>query len=310
MHNLMNDRAVFFLILLALLLSSSCSKSRYLDVHEFKTNEQLIVVWGHSAGVIIEPYLESILNEEQSDYVLNRRSVRGESILQIAARQGSIPCRFNVDWADNEDEHLIASSTNKLVSTYNGEIMDVNPVFGYNPCYISGEKGVLKRDGDLYYFTSGSKTKSNYLSGSHLIIPNDAFVLTKGCINIFWCDQQQDRKDIVGLVDIYKRMTKFTGNQKYLIIGSIRGDRNSQAELEKEMETHFNGHYFNAREYLIREASKYSMDIIISSADEERLNQGKVPSYFMEDDDIHLNALGAKLVASQVFELLTSHFMD
>lgn len=299
--------SIFFL-----LLASSCENNSDFEVREIVANssDKTIVVWGHSAAFIIEPYLESLLINELPNYTLVKRSVRGETILQIAARQGSIPCIFNGEWIYDEISQIPTLSCSVLLSSYNGEEIEINTEFGFNPCSIQGFEGILKKEEGKYYFTPYNRDNKELECGnSHFIMPNEASTLLNAKINVFWCDQEQDRKNIDNLVDIYEIMTDFTGNGNYLIVGSIRGDRESHGLLERKLEDHFKEHYFNAREYLVQEALDQSFNMLISNEDNERLSQGKVPSFLMEDDDVHLNAIGASLVASKLFQIITAYYI-
>lgn len=302
-------------------IASSCVKY-IIDTNDIKTNEvsvesiiedsvatNKIVFWGHSAGYIVEPFIEELLKEKfPYSFDFERCSVNGETMLQIAARQGSIPAFFYGSNSVREGkEYVIADIKRPLLSSFDGSSIQFSIVNGVNPCIINGVSGLLTREEEKYVF----KPNDNHFS----ILPNTKNIVKTEAssafrfplFSFFWCDQASDRDNIGTLIRIYQQMVSYTGNGKCLIIGSIRGDNYSHERVESLLATNFESRYFNARKYLISEGEKHYE--FFSQEDQARITEGMIPRVWMKDE-VHLNGVGAEMVAKEVVRLAIYNYLS
>ena len=300
--------------LFSLLLFESCQKetSDIVDINNIALADGIssnkIIVWGHSAGRIIEPFLESELRNFYSyNFVFERCSANGERMLQIAARQGSIPAFFTKDICERiGNKYQIATAIHPLSSSFDGSDVFFSIINGVNPCTINNVLGELSRVNSFVYFEP-YKICDFSLDSVNLINTSASIRFRNSLFSFFWCDQLVDRSNLETLLEKYRIMVNFIGNDRFLIIGSIRGDSLSHKEIESILSAEFNDHYFNAREYLISEAARNMSNL--SDSDKVRVSCGRVPLIWMKDD-VHLNDHGAKLLAKEIVRTLTvSHLL-
>lgn len=293
------------LTILALSLFESCH-NEIVDTDEYTIAltegiaSNKIIFWGHSAGRILEPFLEDEIDNITTAFEFERCSVDGEKMLQIAARQGSIPPYFlKEDCLKIGNKYLIANEDHPLASVFDGSAVPFSIINGVNPCIINNVAGKISRIKKTFYFEPDNVDLFSPDS-INIINTSAALKFRYPFFTFFWCDQLVDRNNVEALLKKYRIMTEFTGNDNYLIIGSIRGDSISHKEVEIKLLNCFNEHYFNARSYLVSEAKKEYMNF--SVPDRERINKGSVPLAWMKDT-IHLNNKGAIRVAREAVRL-------
>ena len=266
-----------------------------------------IVFWGHSAGRIVEPFIEEEINDISSSFNFEKCSVDGEKMLQIAARQGSIPAYFHRENCERPGrKFMIANEEHPLASGFDGSAIPFSIVNGVNPCTINNVTGKITRVKKNFYFQPNDVDYFS-LDSVNYIYTSAAIEFRYPFFTFFWCDQLVDRNNVETLLEKYRIMVDFTGNDRFLIIGSIRGDTISHKEVESKLSVAFAGHYFNAREYLVSEAIKdYSS---FSASDRDLINIGSVPTVWMKDE-VHLNNKGASLVAKEAMRLFEAQFLQ
>ena len=264
-----------------------------------------IIVWGHSAGRIIEPFLDQCIKEMIGDgYVFERCSVNGETMLQIAARQGSLPALFKGSFCHKSDDgFIIADGSHPLVSSFDGSSVTFSIVNGVNPCMINGVKGYLSENQNAYVFYPDND-EPLVLDDFNIINTSASSSFRYPLLSVFWCDQPEDRNNVDSLLKKYIKMVRYAGNDRFLIVGSIRGDKKSHQEVESLLASEFKSQYFNARAYLVSEAGKNPS--AFSKSDQKKIKSGSVPSAWMKDD-VHLNSEGAAIVAGEVARIAVSH---
>lgn len=281
---------------------SSQTIIRTISIKKIETTNK-VIVWGHSAGVIIEPFIkaeiESILDIEID---FEACSVNGEDMLQIAARQGSLPPLFaDVDCSITDSGYRIANYDYPFHSSFGNEAISFSIINGFNPCTINGVKGTLTLTGSTYYFTPDGD-KEIVLTSQNAVMSYASTAFNNALMTIFWCDQGSDKSNLETLIKKYERMTSFVGNNNYLIEGSITGTDEKRAQSEKLLLERFGEHFFNGRLYLLSEARKEISDVT-SEEDIERMKMGQLPSFFMKDD-VHLNERAARILSQKLVEVL------
>lgn len=266
-----------------------------------------IVFWGHSAGRILEPLLEEELKDNLSiAFRFEKCSVDSETMLQIAARQGSLPARFyGSHCVLVRNRYRIADGNYPFRSSFDGTSILFSIVNGVNPCEINNVSGILSKEGNAYYFEPSNNAQFT-LQSINLINTASSVDFRFPLFSLFWCDQISDREDLGALLEKYKRMVEFTGNSYYLIIGSIRGDALSHKIIEQTLTTTFNDHFFNARAFLASEAKKDEASF--SASDRARIAKGSVPWVWMRDEK-HLNSTGALILAKEVANILKARIV-
>lgn len=264
-----------------------------------------IVFWGHSAGNIIEPILENELKSAVvNHFSFEKCSVYGENMLQIAARQGSIPPYFyKVNCKKIDNKYKIADKSYPLMSTYDGSPLTFSIINGVNHCVINGVSGELIKEQNSFFFRPDS-IDSIILDSITIIKTAAYFNFRNPYFTFFWCDQVKDRKNLSTLMDKYKKMVDFSGNEHYLIIGSINGNSRTLKSVESLLASEFREHYFNAREFLVNQASNNLSSF--SESDKNLLKNGGIPTVWMEDD-VHLNTIGSGLIAKGIVRFLVNN---
>ena len=173
-------------------------------------------------------------------------------------------------------------------------------MYGVNPCTINGVEGTISQKQESVYFTPAGPEQFT-LRDTNVVNTSASSRLRCPLLSVFWCDQLSDRKNIDSLIKKYSKMVDFSGNDQYIIIGSVRGDYDSLSEVESALAAEFKEHYFSARAFLISEAEK---DLtVFSASDQSRIKEGSVPSAWMKDE-MHLNSYGATLVANELYKVV------
>ena len=265
-----------------------------------------IVFWGHSAGVIIEPFLEEELKKEiKGNFSFEKCSVKREAMLQVAARQGAFPAYFyRKNCVKMGNKYWIANADNPLLSSFDGTYAQFSICNGVNPCIINNTLGKLSREEESVFF---EPYDSNHFSleSINTIETAASSKFRNPLFSFFWCDQEKDRSDISALLKKYKLMAEFSGNSRYLIIGSITGDASYHHDVESILSESFGQHYLNAREYLVTEAEKIIESF--SDNDKELIGKGCVPTVWMQDE-VHLNEIGAGMIAKKATSIICNVF--
>ena len=265
-----------------------------------------VVVWGHSAGVIIEPFIRHYMGEALGpDIDFEPCSVDGETMLQVAARQGSIPSFFySTDCTKTNDGYIVATSKSPLKSIYDNSTITFSIINGFNPCTINGITGDLIKSGGDYIFRPQGECNMNLLEKKQIM----SFASTEfrnPLVTIFWCDQGVDKNDLKIFLDKYVIMTQYVGNENFFIMGSITGNDSIRGPLEQMLAQEFGDHYFNGRKYLLAEAIK---EINSSTTEDDiiRINEGRLPSFYMKDA-IHLNEKAADILSKKMVEVIVEY---
>jgi hypothetical protein len=297
---------------ICLLVLSSCSgdveATEVLEIGNASDtlNSKKVVVWGHSAGVIIEPYIRYYMVETLGpDIEFEACSVNSETMLQVAARQGSIPPFFySTDCTKTNDGYIVATSKSPLKSIYDSSTLTFSIINGFNPCTINGIKGNLIQSGGNYIFKPHEECNLN-LSATNQIMSFASTEFRNPLVAIFWCDQGVDKNDLKVFLDKYVIMTQYVENENFFIMGSITGNDSIRGPLEQMLVQEFGDHYFNGRKYLLGEAIK-EIDSSTTEDDINRINEGRLPSFYMKDAT-HLNGKAADILSKKMVEVIVEY---
>ena len=299
---------MYFFRLISALSFLVCSCSVTIDANEGLGQESIVtsnkvIVWGHSAGVIIEPFVKEYLEEDLDiDIEFEACSVNGETMLQVAARQGSIPPVFtNSTCIVNDHGYLVANNDNPFHSSYNNSAITFSITNGFNPCKVNGIVGQLSLIGSSYYFKP-EDGRELILKGSNTVVSYASDEYRNALITIFWCDQGRDKDDMESLVHKYRIMTSFVGNDNYLIVGSITGTNDTRVPLETLLNEEFGEHYVSGRQILLEEAIKEQSGEM-NADDYKRIDKGQLPSVYMADD-IHLNEKASRILSKRIVAIV------
>lgn len=262
-----------------------------------------VVVWGHSAGVIIEPFIKEYMEEALDiDIDFEACSVNGECMLQVAARQGSIPAYFiSEDCQQTNDGYIVARLESPLKSLFNNEGISFSIVNGFNPCSINGVKGYLLYDRGNYIFKPTSQEGLAFTE-KNLILSFASSEFKNALATFLWCDQTIDKQNLTDFIQKYKTMAEYVGNDNFYIMGAIVGTDATRDPIEALLKDAFGNHFFNGRKYLLSEAI---LESSLTESDRACIERGQLPSFYMKDT-LHLNEKAARLISKKMVEIILS----
>lgn len=221
-----------------------------------------------------------------------------EDLTAVAARQGGMPMLVQ-PFVIPENTQMVEISLKSM----DGKDLKLNfeKNAGLNPCIINGIEGKITLDEQ-----TGKTMFSRSAAGTMSEVKRPTIVQTKAMI-----DKRKDKtivfigksdtSDIERTISIYENMIEYTQPYKksFIIVGSITGTAEENAELEKRMTEVFGRSYINMREYLC----SYGLDdagIIPSESDILKTKQGVVPNgLFNHDGSLIVEA--NKIIAEQVY---------
>lgn len=224
--------------------------------------------------------------------------LEGDSIPVIAAKQGGIPMFV---------QPMIIPASNDSVEIQLKSALGDNLILqdklnsGLNPCTIAGVEGVIDYRGGKLCFTRANKGAEIKLNTPEKVITN-SMANIKGYTSIYFFGGDCTKYTPSELINMYKKMIKLNGDEKYVIIGSITGDEQTLAPYELALNTEFKSHYINLRQYLTSDVFN-DYDITITSADAKALRNGSVPPSFILNGK-RLSDQGSEILADLLFDRL------
>lgn len=293
------------------------------EAHYAKIREDIpgIICWGddmtYGKGGINKSYpyvLENLLNDNDYEIPVYNNGVSGEDSLTVLGREGAIPYQVEEFTIDNARELIEV----KVTSSYGGE--KVNPLLkkrnpGINPCKINGVEGILygyvkpaKLDKvDTFFFArNNTGEKVEVEEGTHIETLGTKY---RDYVNILAVGDNGGYDDNDDLLEQYKMFVKYLEGSKngnnYLVLGRIKGDKDSNEEFESMMEDEFGKHYLNVRNYLCTEAMN---DLKLTAAEEDKkaMENGEIPPSLMFDEN-NLNDRAYEAIGSLVYKRLVEN---
>lgn len=263
--------------------------------------------------------------------------IGGESLWQIAARQGGVPMVNVNDYvlpalaADSVEvgrytnyvyNGFFKSSLNRTSNVAllgQGETGRNETFKTVNPVYIDGIECTLaftKTSDNPFEGTYSLKRNVSAAAARTIyagtpVITNLARVL-KPKASVIWMGTNEgftgNIVNVPVMIEVYKRMIAYRGVNKYVVIGiyggtGISGMTLPQLEaMELEFSKEFGLHYFNMRKYVTTHALA-DAGITPTTADNTAIGLGKCPPSLLADG-LHPNAAFSILIAKKVHELL------
>lgn len=104
---------------------------------------------------------------------------------------------------------------------------------------------------------------------------------------------------------LIRRQQEIIGDrERYIVLGLYTGDKDSRAELEAAMTATYGDKYINLREYFSTfDMEGFGMNVL--PEDRAAAEKGETPPGLMDDDGVHLNRAGYKLVAFLTYDRMT-----
>ncbi|MCM3216099.1 phage baseplate upper protein [Niallia taxi] len=265
-----------------------------IDVPKIKAYGDSLTAGAGGGGTTYPSVLASLTGLQVVNY-----GVGGETSATIACRQGGRNFVIN--------NFTIPSDTSKVqIADYNNPIKDnfgraVHPLRqgsgGINPCYINGVKGTLtatqtsSTSTDLiYYFQREAAGEAVVIDRPTAIITNAQMTKSSSDINIFFIGQNGGWTDDAEHIQQVKDMIKFSGSDRYVVLGLTTGTTASRADKEKAFQQAFGRNYINLREYLSTYAI-YDVGLTPTQADLDAMAVGSVPPSIL-NDPVHFNGFG------------------
>ncbi len=241
--------------------------------------------WGDSFTLTADEGTTSyagILAGELNRTVYNIAADR-DSLLGVAGREGGIPLMVTpfIIPDDKTPAEIILNNENG-----NKTWLDLSKNAGLNPCEIGGVEGMISRMNDKLYFTRSA-------SGERTMIMESEPVITRGMnlrlsdITIFFVGSDDMFADPAAVVDTYRKMVDNLdeGNEKYIIMGPVRGDLAVMQAAETALEAEFGEHFVNIRQLLCEDAQKQHEGHELTPDDVKTAKTGIIPeAYFVSED--------------------------
>ena len=235
-------------------------------------------------------------------------AVNNDSIHEMAAREGGRPAEvspFIIPANKAPTEVLVSNNQKKNIR------FDVSKNGGLNPCKINGIEGLLSIIEGKYYFTRVD-------SGEEELVLTPTTITTRAMeqrtedICVFFLGNDDIYKTPEKAVEIYKDMISFLGdNNKYLIVGPIKGEIAQLNAANKALSDAFGNNYLDLRSYMLTQADK-DLKIELSEGDRILANNNIIPYVYFTSDGEHFSAQGADAAGKAVYDKLASlnYFAD
>lgn len=267
------------------------------------TGASPIAFWGDDFSIAadeITPSFIAYISDNYTSRTIYNISVPGESLINVAAKQGAIPMvveSFDVPADKSPVQIELKNSEGKAIS------LKTEKNGGLNPCSINGISGEISVvDGISYFTRSYPGDMTNIIRGS--VVNTYAMDVLKDEIFVFFInyDATENAQEIF---DIYSKIIDYLpdNNQKFLIMGTLKGSDEDNAHLDNMLSQKYADKYFNTREVLCQELNSRT-ELVPDNAQLEKLSQGIVPDSMFKGSGLSDNC--AQILASRVFEKLGS----
>jgi hypothetical protein len=292
--------------------NKSTSEASSGDEHSNESDEaafdysKSIICWGDSFSdntANSTNFYTYYLSEELTQIAADVNSVfssglEGDSVLAIAAKQGGIPMQvqpFTIPATKTPVEISLKSSQGGSV------LLQDKLNSGLNPCTIAGVKGTIEYHNGKLSFTRATAGNAVNVEIPETVVTN-AMTNIKGYTAVYFFGGDCTKYKPAELVNMYKKMINFNGNEKYIIIGSVTGDEKTLTPYEEALAKEFKSHYINLRSYLTGDVFN-DYDIKITSSDAKALKSGTVPPSFILNGK-RMSDQGSEILAKVLFDKL------
>lgn len=234
--------------------------------------------------------------------------ISGESSITVLGRSGAIPY-MNTNILDIPKDttpikiNLLSTRFNYVKPLLKGDA-------GLEYVTIGGIKGYITQEDDVYYFTRAEEGEPITISAGTEIIPS-GYENTQNYMPIISIGMNSGYNSFHDLVSQCEKAVKSYNTDKYLVLGLTTGTKESQLELEQEMQSRFGSNFINLREYLSSEQALKDADIQPTQKDLNALELGAIPPSLLSDS-VHLNSIGYELVAKCIYNRMIdlNYFTD
>ena len=273
---------------------------------------QQVVAWGDSetAGAgTVTPYTNTV--SSILGYTVVNKGIGGQTSLQIAVREGSVPTSVTVSGAQ------IPATGSVVVAFTTGyePITSQGPYDGITGT-ISGVHGVVTYSNGTYTFTPTNATTTVSVSG---VVPFtvDASDEYLNDIQVIWSGENDYQTSVTQVEsDIAAMVSHIGSNPNYLILSVLNGSAcpsgagcyTSLLTLNNYLATTYPGHYFDIREYLIQHGLS-DAGITPSVQDLTDIGNDVVPTD-LRSDSIHFDGAGYQVVGQQVAKFIQTNFVQ
>lgn len=298
-----------------------------------------IVVWGDSISSPNKGWIEWPARLQTklgtSDYLVKNEALAGEGSPSTTARQGGYVMTTSAFTIPATTTAAALTITVNGTEQFTGGGADVAPNAGvfsagasFNPCTISGVRGVISRSGSTYYFTRESAgTAVSVSAGTTIVSDKDTVYNAADNVMLFYLNGNGGwHNDGDVLLDMcQKAVNHFTalGGTKYIIAGPAANKgwkttafREGAEEFETKAAVAFGTHWLNLREYEITYGLTQN-NLTASDLDTQRMAQGLVPASLVgggdtvniqmydgvtNTDENHPNVYGANTIMLAFYE--------
>ncbi|MBR6401378.1 MAG: hypothetical protein IKS17_09235 [Firmicutes bacterium] len=261
--------------------------------------------WGDSFTLTADASATSyagVLASELNCTVYNIAS-DNDTLMAVAGREGGIPIMVT-PFIIPEDKTPSEITLNNV----NGEKMqlDMSKNAGLNPCTIGGVEGMISKMNDKLYFTRST-------SGERTMIMEPAVVYTRGMnlrlsdITVFFVGSDELFADPEATVSVYRAMADNLdeGNDKYIVMGPVRGDLAQLKAVEEALSAEFGDKFLNLRQTLCDDAQKPHDNFTLSAQDIKDAQSGIVPEAYFASEN-YFNDIGTYATGSAAAEYMRS----
>lgn len=282
--------------------------------HNIEKNIPGIACWGDSltygvggGNTSYPQVLQELMKEDGYDIPVYNLGVGGENTIQIMARKGVLPILTKSSFV------IPASTTPVEVDLYIKTRNSQQPLeillqgdAGIDTVEIASIEGTLSVEMEenchKYYFT-------RLEAGNEVEVSADETITLNGDANYDYCipvvfmgtnGLWSDPDNLIFQIDTMLRNQYSFSKERYLVIGLITGDQQSNKELEDALQKKYGKRYINLREYLVSEGLELA-NIEPNESDLEAIKNGKVPPS-LKSDDVHLNSAGYQVFGELVYQ--------
>lgn len=276
----------------------NCEGMEYPTILKKLIHERLIVEAADSSSGT-----KKALNVALSEFDVANEGISGDNTLNIMARAGGIklivqePVKFEA--GQKEAPIHFAGADGKCVNPWT---------------YGTADSGDITVDGITGYMWYNDFEQSQYFvryDESEAAVINQGEVMHinaleayKDDIHIVFMGQNGSFTDNDDLIRQIKSIIpqEIYASGKYLVIGLSSGSAQEREEIESALYTEFGERFINSREELSGERVYEFVDVL-SSEDIEFMEKGMIPQALrIENDLVHLNGEGYKVLAHVVCE--------
>jgi len=258
--------------------------------------------------------LGTLLGEK---YTVYNRGVGGEVTLEIAARQGGIPCYVvSVEIPATVTPVVLGNITSLsgMKSTLNDSnvrlLLQHETQAGINPCFVEGVECTLAWTGANNTDVTGEFTLTRNVAGTarttgikSVISTANMILAKKAKCNVFFIGQNGgwNEADPDTLVAQFQKMVDFLEGGRYIVVSTHgHSTYGTTVAVADAMRTAFGARYINLREYMALHGI-YDAGLTPTSTDLSEMALGNIAPQ-LTTDGTHLTDDGYQLVAEQVYQ--------